>query len=140
AAGRPAPPMRVSMQLAIPPGRGLGSSATAVVGGLLAANAYLGTPFSTEQLLAHAVELERGKHADNVAPALLGGLVVNVVADRVISLRVPFPDELRVVLFIPDFVMDTVQGRALMPDKYSRADAVFSTSRVALFLAALAEK
>src|SRR5206468_2904690 len=108
-------------------------------GGLLAANALMGTPFGNHELLAQAVELEHGKHADNVAPALLGGLVVNVLADRVVSLKVPFPDDLRAVLFIPDFEMDTVQGRALMPAQYSKADVLFSTSRVALFLAALSE-
>jgi homoserine kinase len=139
--GEQAPPLHVQMRIAIPPGRGLGSSATAVVGGLVAANAFLGTPLTNDELLPHAVQLEPGRHPDNVAPALLGGLVVNVLAgDRVTSLRVPFPDDLKAVLFIPHFTMDTVQGRALMPAQYPTADVVFNSSRVALFLAALSKR
>jgi homoserine kinase len=140
-AGEKCPHVHIAMQIDIPPGRGLGSSATAVVGGLVAANAWLGGHFSSEQMLVEAVKLERGQHADNVAPALLGGLVVNVVREaEVVSLKVPFPSELRAVLFVPDFEMDTVRGRALMPEAYSREDAVFNASRVALFLSALEQR
>ncbi len=139
AVGRPAPALRVRMRQCVPAGRGLGSSATAVVGGLLAANAYLGVPFAERALLAHAVELEHGRHPDNVAPALLGGLVVNVMDGAgVLATPVPWPAELRAVLFMPEFDMDTVQGRALMPSSYSRADVVFNCSRAALFVAAIA--
>lgn len=140
AAGQTPPPLRVRMGLQVPPGSGLGSSATAVIGGLVAANTLLGTPLGEQELLAHAIDLEHGRHADNVAPALLGGLVVTVVeGERLTSLRVPFPNDLRAVLFIPNFRMDTVEGRALMPERYSRADVVFNTGRVALFIAALTQ-
>jgi homoserine kinase len=135
---RPVPPLDVTMQLQIPPGSGLGSSATAVVGGLLAANAWLGEPLDRAALLPLAVGLEHGSHPDNVAPALLGGLVVNTVAGEAVhSVRVPFPETIKAVIYLPDFMMDTVQGRALMPAAYPKADVVFSTSRVALLLAAL---
>ncbi len=136
--GQPVPPLDVTMQLRIPPGSGLGSSATAVVGGLLAANAWLGEPLDHDALLPLAVALEHGGHPDNVAPALLGGLVVNTVAGAAVhSVRLPFPDVIKAVIYLPDFQMDTVQGRALLPATYSKADVVFSTSRVALLLAAL---
>jgi homoserine kinase len=136
----PVPSLHIKMELDIPPGSGLGSSATAVVGGLAAANALLGNRFSKEELLPFAVQLEHGGHADNVAPALLGGLVVNTyepVTDRYISLPVPFPEDLRAVLLIPQFEMDTVKGRALMPAEYTKSDVVFTTSRIALFMSAL---
>ncbi|HYO50002.1 MAG TPA: homoserine kinase [Chloroflexia bacterium] len=137
-AGQQAPPLQIHMQLNVPPGKGLGSSATAVVGGLVAANAYLGMPFGPMELLAEAITLEHGSHADNVAPALLGGLVANVIDDgKVISIRLPIPNELQAALFIPDFEMDTIQGRALMPRQYPTADVIFNTGRVALFLSAL---
>jgi homoserine kinase len=137
-AGRKAPPLHVKIDAQIPSGKGLGSSATAVVGGLVAANDLLGNLYNQAELLKEAVRLEHGGHADNVAPALMGGLVANVLeGDQVISLRVPFPEEIKAVLFMPDFPMDTVQGRALMPTLFPRADVVFNTSRVALFLAAL---
>jgi homoserine kinase len=136
--GQPVPPLDVTMHLRIPPGSGLGSSATAVVGGLLAANAWLGEPLTRAALLPLAVALEHGGHPDNVAPALLGGLVVNTVAGATVhSVRVPFPDTIKAVVYLPNFTMDTVQGRALMPAAYPKADVVFSTSRVALLLAAL---
>jgi homoserine kinase len=138
-AGEPPPPVRVEMDLRVPPGKGLGSSATAVVGGLAAANVLLGGRFSQDELLREAVQLERGSHADNVAPAILGGLVVNV-ADGVdlISLPVNLPPTLQAAVFTPDFEMDTVRGRKLMPRKYTREDAVFNTSRTALLPVALA--
>jgi homoserine kinase len=137
-AGRAAPPVSVQMDLQVPPGAGLGSSATAVVGGLVAANAFLNEPFGRDRLIREAAGLEHGGHPDNVAPALIGGLVVNVPdGDRVVSMSVPFPEEMRAVLFIPDFPMDTVQGRSLMPAAFPEADVVFNTSRVALFMAAL---
>src|SRR6266699_6532849 len=72
------PAVKIRMTISIPPGCGLGSSATAVVGGLVAANELLrikGLGVPKEELLAPAVESEAGNHPDNVAPALLGGLV-----------------------------------------------------------------
>jgi homoserine kinase len=138
-AGAP-PPVHVNMALDIPAGSGLGSSATAVVGGLVAANTLLGGRFGSEALIRYAVQLEHGNHADNVAPALLGGLVINVYAPSdgaCVSLPIAFPDDLAAVLLIPDFSMDTVQGRALMPSVYAREDVVYTTGRVALLVAAL---
>ncbi|HMA38398.1 MAG TPA: homoserine kinase [Chloroflexia bacterium] len=137
-AGQPVPGLAIHMTIAIPPGRGLGSSATAVVGGLQAANTLLGLDLAPEALLPAAVALEHGNHPDNVAPALLGGLVVNTFADATLhTVRLPFPAAIRAVVYIPDFEMDTIQGRALMPAHYAKADVIFNTSRVALFLAAL---
>lgn len=139
--GKRAPSVKVEIELRVPPGKGLGSSATAVVGGLVAANALLDGAFGETDLLKEAVKLEHGGHADNVAPALIGGLVVNVMyGAQVLSTRVPFPPELKAVIFTPDFDMDTVQGRALMPAQYTRADVVFNTGRVALFVAAISAK
>ena len=138
--GEVTPPISVQMALNIPPGKGLGSSATAVIGGLVAANEFLGRGFGQSELLTEAIKLEHGRHADNVAPALLGGLVVNVLeGGKVISLKLPFPPELQAVVFIPDFAMDTVQGRDLMPGSYSTQDAVYNSSRVALFVSAISQ-
>lgn len=139
-AGEVAPPLSVRMALNIPPGKGLGSSATAVIGGLAAANEFLGRRFEQAKLLSQAIKLEHGGHADNVAPALLGGLVVNVIeAGNVISVKLPFPTDLKAVVFTPDFPMDTVRGRSLMPGKYSVEDTVYNSSRVALFLSAISQ-
>ncbi len=140
----PVPVTRIRMSLGVPPGRGLGSSASAVVGGVLAAEALAGHPRPAEQrlaLLPAAVALEHGCHADNVAAALLGGLVVtskDQQSDSWRAIRALLPAGLRAVLFVPTFTMDTVAGRKLLPAQYSRKDAVENAGRVALLLAALA--
>jgi homoserine kinase len=135
------PAVKIRMSIAIPPGCGLGSSATAVVGGLVAANELLrikGLGVPKESLLAPAVESEAGNHPDNVAPALLGGLVATTTVDGEIrAVKTRFPDTLRAIIFTPSFPMDTVTGRKLLPAEYSRDDVTFNTGRVALFLAAL---
>lgn len=135
------PEVKIQMNIQIPPRRGLGSSATAVVGGLLAANAFLDYTFSKEQLLSFAVELEAGNNPDNVAAALFGGLVIlakNI--NNYSTVTLPFPKHIKAIFFIPDFAMDTIRGRNLLPDHYSREEVIFNISRVALFLAALQSK
>lgn len=138
------PAVHVRARLGMPPGRGLGSSATAVVGGMLAAEAVAGhIPLGEQRarLLDAAVELEHGRHADNVATALLGGLVVTTwdgAQGTWHAVRVPVPTELRVALFVPNFAMDTVAGRCLLPKQYAKADAVNTIGRAALLVAALA--
>ncbi|HLZ81244.1 MAG TPA: homoserine kinase [Ktedonobacteraceae bacterium] len=135
------PAVRIRLTTNIPPGCGLGSSATAVVGGLVAANELLrlhDKSVSNDVLLALAVEAEAGKHPDNVAPALLGGLVATTnVGGKIHAIKTPFPDAIRAVIFTPSFPMDTVAGRKLLPASYSKADVTFNTGRVALLLTAL---
>lgn len=139
----PLPSVRIRMSIAIPPGCGLGSSATAVVGGLAAANEWirtqsLGQVLPKEELLGPAVEAEAGNHPDNVAPALLGGLVATThLAGKIHAIKTPFPDALKAVIFTPSFPMDTIAGRKLLPASYSKADVTFNTGRVALLLTAL---
>ncbi len=135
------PAVRIRMTTNIPPGCGLGSSATAVVGGLVTANEFLrlrGVALPKEELLEPAVEAEAGNHPDNVAPALLGGLVATTNTDgKIRAIKTPFPNALKAVIFTPSFPMDTVAGRKLLPASYSKADATFNTGRVALLLTAL---
>ena len=135
------PAVRNRKSINIPPGCGLGSSATAVVGGLVAANEFLrwqGRALPKEELLEPAVEAEAGNHPDNVAPALLGGLVATTnVEGKIRAVKTPFPNTLKAVIFTPSFPMDTVAGRKLLPASYSKADATFNTGRVALLLTAL---
>lgn len=133
------PPVSARIHVNLPPSRGLGSSATAVVGGLLAANALLGNPLSSDELLDLAVTCEPGHHPDNVAAALYGGMVVTGVRgadNRLVTLAHPVPPGLRAVLFIPDQPMSTVRGRALLPSAYTLADVTFNLGRVALLLTA----
>lgn len=137
----PLPSVRIFMTINVPPGCGLGSSATAVVGGLVAANEWIrpqNLSLPTEDLLELAVEAEAGNHPDNVAPALLGGLVATTNLDgKIHAIKTPFPDALKAVVFTPSFPMDTVAGRKLLPASYPKADVTFNTGRVALLLTAL---
>lgn len=120
----------------IPLGRGLGSSAAATVAGLVAGNALCGGHLSQEQLLMLATELEG--HPDNVAPALLGGLVIVVWHEgRLLHCKIPVPLDLRAALFVPDLVMATEDARRVLPTEIPRDDAVHNLGRVALLVASL---
>ena len=128
--------LRVRQRNRVPPGRGLGSSATAWLGGMLGANGLLGAPLSTEQVMELAVR-EEG-HPDNLAAALRGGFTVicwDAEARAVVSL--PVPASVRFALLIPDREASTAEARAALPESYSRADAVFNVGRTALLVAAL---
>ncbi len=121
----------------IPIARGLGASAVARVGGLMAANALGGNRLDRDGLLSLASELEG--HADNAAPAIFGGLQVSVVeGGRVLHTGVALPGGLSAVLFVPQLRMPTKESRRLLPASLSRADAVHNISRAALLVAAMA--
>ncbi len=135
--GLPVPAVSLRCLNHIPLQRGLGSSAAAIVGGLVAANLLAGQPCSQEELLALATEMEG--HPDNVAPALLGGCqIVARDGPRLVTAPVPLPPDLGVVLFIPEKMVATKEARAILPDTVSREDAVYNMSRVALLVNALA--
>ena len=135
-AGVPVPDLVISCQNTIPLGRGLGSSAAAVVAGLVSANSLCGDAISQERLLELAAEMEG--HPDNVAPALLGGCQIVVQnGTRLITAPVALPPRLRCVLYIPEQSMPTAQTRAVLGRQLSREDAVFNMGRVALLVHAL---
>ncbi|WP_407569356.1 homoserine kinase [Deinococcus altitudinis] len=135
--GRELPPVRVEIETEVPLARGLGSSAAALVAGLVAANVLLGEPLGQDELLDMAAR-EEG-HADNVAPALLGGIAVATL-DKVGThfVRLSPPEHLGVTVLIPDFELSTSKARAVLPTEYSRADTVHALSHAALLAAALA--
>lgn len=122
----------------IPLARGLGSSAAAIVGGAAAANALLGGPLDVQGLIDLAAGLEG--HPDNVAPAVLGGLVacVTTEAGKIRWTRL-IPRRLRVVIAIPEFAVSTAEARRLLPETVPFRDAVFNVTRTALLVASLAE-
>ena len=133
--GQPLAGMAITLENQIPVGAGLGSSAAAVLGGLLGANALLKEPLARPQLLALAGHMEG--HPDNVAPAAYGGLVlVNHENGQMLVEPLTTPP-LKVVVVLPDFSLPTVQARAALPQRVPLADAVFNASRVALLIRAL---
>jgi homoserine kinase len=113
----------------------LGSSAAAIVGGAVAANALLGRPLDQQALLDLATEMEG--HPDNVAPALLGGLVVCTRTPAGVRwMRLAAPP-LQVVLAVPDYPVSTEEARRRLPARVPFPDAVFNVTRAALLVAAL---
>ena len=127
---------RIQMRNRVPLARGLGSSAAATVGGLLAGAALAGESLGVEQALALATELEG--HPDNAAAALLGGFTVAAHGDPPTAIRFDIPRDLRTVLFIPDLRLATREMRDALPEYVPLVDAVANLQRVALGVAALA--
>lgn len=128
--------IEVSVEADIPLGRGLGASAACRGAGLVAANALLGSPLSEHRVLELGSDLEG--HADNMAPALFGGCqVVAMTGAEVSRISLPVADGLRFVGFTPSFNMSTKKGRALLPNRLTRKDAVHNSCRSALLVAAL---
>jgi len=130
-AGRDFPPVRVLCRNRIPLARGMGSSAAVLVSAAIAANRLFGEPLSRHQIL-HLVAKEEG-HSDNVAPALLGGLVVSGVSgEEPVAHRILPKRDLKVVLLIPDFHLETSKARGVMPDRVPVIDAVANLQNTAL--------
>ena len=127
--------LRLTQRNAIPLGRGLGSSAAAIVGGAAAANALLGSPLDRQALLDLAAEMEG--HPDNVAPALVGGLVVCTRTAAGVRWMRLAPPSLRVVIAVPDYAVSTEEARRRLPARVPFPDAVFNVTRTALLVAAL---
>lgn len=121
----------------IPVASGLGSSSTAIVAGLVAANTLIEGGLSRDALLQMAVAMEG--HPDNVAPALLGGLVLGVLPDEeqgppeLLVCRME-PPQLSVVIVLPDFHFPTADARAALPATRPVSDAIFNASRVGLLV------
>lgn len=128
----------------VPQGRGMGSSAAAIVGGvalgaLLAKGDVGATAADLAELVALATEIEG--HPDNVAAAALGGLTVAWLSDggRGRATSLPVLPGITPVLFIPGFTSLTSQARAALPDVVPHADAAFNAGRSALLVAALTQ-
>lgn len=128
---------RVTMHNRIPLSRGLGSSASATVAGLLAADALVGGGLSSDALLSLACRAEG--HADNAAAALLGGfVVVSHAGGDAQAVRFEPPPALRAVLFIPDRPLSTSAMRAALPASVPFEDAVHNVGASSLAVAAFA--
>ncbi|GGJ05103.1 homoserine kinase [Alicyclobacillus cellulosilyticus] len=131
---------RVVLHNRIPVGSGLGSSASAIVGGLLLANGLLEVyepekALRRDELLAIAVAMEG--HPDNVTPALLGGLCLTLPGEAPHTLKLPVPPSLRFVVAVPSFRLYTEDSRRVVPAMVAREDAVFNVAQAARLTYAL---
>jgi homoserine kinase len=129
-AGKELPAIIVRCTNHIPPGSGLGSSAAATLTGLLAANALTQANLSGDEILKIATDIEG--HPDNVAPALMGGLVVSTMNDQTIIARKLPIAPLHVTVVVPDFHFPTREARNSLPRKVKIKDAVHNISRAVL--------
>jgi homoserine kinase len=136
--GKELPPADLEIVNEIPLGKGLGSSAAAITAGVVIASCLLGLDWQPARILEEAARLEG--HPDNVAACVHGSVVAGAVESDggIRTIRLNMPPNFRVAVVVPDFTLPTKEARAVLPDVYSRADAIFNIQRAAMLMAALA--
>lgn len=128
--------LRIKLINNIPIARGLGSSAAAIVGGLMGANFLSGGKLGEKELINLACSIEG--HPDNVTPALLGGIVVSSMVDGDVKyFKIKPPQNLKCVVAVPDFHLSTELARNVLPQQVSLTDAIYNISRTSLIVAGL---
>ena len=132
------PPIELEIQNDIPLSRGMGSSAAALTAGVVIADQLLGLGWKPLRVLDEAARLEG--HPDNVAACILGSIVASAIDSGGVAraVRLDLPQRFGVAIVVPDFELPTSHSRSVVPDCYSKADAVFNVQRTALLVAALA--
>ncbi|MBR6722180.1 homoserine kinase [bacterium] len=132
--------LKITIHSSIPVTRGLGSSSSVIVGALLAANELLGRPADEAALLSIATEIEG--HPDNVAPAILGGLIIAAQEDdgSVTYRKLEWPEEWALTVCIPDFELATEIARSVLPKEVPMKDAIFNAQKLAMLLHAVNTK
>lgn len=130
------PGIRLIQKDEIPMTRGLGSSAACIVSGLLAANCLSGKNYSIDTIAQKAARLEG--HPDNSNPALMGNMIISAMYDKGMKcVKLDVPRNLIFAVMIPDFALSTSESRSVLPDKYTRSQAVFNSSRTGLLVASM---
>lgn len=128
--------LHITMYSEIPLTRGLGSSASAIVGGMVAANALLGNPLSDDALFQLATRREQ--HPDNVGASLFGGLVVaQWNGERAEHVQVNLDERLEVLVIVPEFHLATNKAREVLPEWIKHQDGVYNVGHSSLLVAAL---
>lgn len=136
AVGCPIPGIRIVQKSKIPMTRGLGSSSACIIGGMVGANILSGKKLSYNEILDLAVKMEG--HPDNVTPALFGGFTISAMEDGKTSFKsIKLKNNLKFAAVIPDYFVATKKSRGVVPEMFSKEDAVFNISRAALLAAAL---
>ncbi|MEA2087560.1 MAG: homoserine kinase [Candidatus Caldatribacteriota bacterium] len=129
--------LKIRVSNKIPITRGLGSSASAIIGGIVGAARLYNVDLTNQEMLELALSLEG--HMDNIAPALIGGLTLAYKTGReeIKWTKIKTPLDLRVVVAIPEFTLNTKEMRKVLPQKVALPEAVFNLSRSALLVNAL---
>jgi homoserine kinase len=134
---------RLNVNSQIPLARGLGSSSSAIVAGISVYEALSGERLSEEEFFGYGLRFE--DHGDNLAPSFLGGLVTACVVARgesrsLVTVRREWPNEVKIVLAVPEFEMNTAEMRKVLPAEVPMKDAVFNVQRASLLQAAISER
>ena len=133
------PSVKIHFDAQIPTTGGFGSSSTAIVAGLMAANQILGNPYDQNKLLKIGTQLDG--HPDNITPAIAGGLVVCIYANSNHHyVKLDWDQNLFFVAITPDFKVPTANARSILPTQVDFPDAVFNIGYSSLLVAALAAK
>ena len=131
-------PLKVKMINHIPTARGLGSSATAIVSALKFWELFQSKELSVEEKLKVAFEFE--PHPDNLLPALLGGFLICAVDEGVYYQRLDFPEDIKIVVCIPDFELSTKKAREVLRKEISLKDAIYNLQRASLLIGSLCKR
>ena len=127
----------VKIKKGIPPGSGIGSSAASAAAAVVGANELLGKPLELNDLLVHGMAGEAvasgGFHADNVAPALFGGIILIRSYEPLDILNLPVPKSLFSTAILPDFVVNTRDARRMLPKRVPLNSAVEQAGNLAGF-------
>ncbi|OLD18660.1 MAG: homoserine kinase [Acidobacteria bacterium 13_1_40CM_3_56_11] len=134
---RPLPPFRITIDNEIPLARGMGSSAAAIIAGITCYELGTKERLSEREIFHYAHEFE--PHPDNLSAALRGGLITATESANgdVLIAKMQVADGVKPIVVIPAFELSTEKARAVLPQTYSRRDAVFNIQRSALTIAAL---
>ncbi|MGM8215942.1 homoserine kinase [Bacillaceae bacterium W0354] len=132
------PNLSVTVRTEIPLARGLGSSATAYIAGLITGNEWLNRPLSDDELFWLAVKQEG--HPDNAGPTIFGGCVLSTIdwdEEKAIYQKLTFPDQWRWIAAIPAYKLSTAEARGILPETYHKKDVVYNLSRYGMLINAI---
>ena len=128
--------VKIDAKIDIPISRGLGSSASCVLAGVIGANEIGGSPLDEDDILRIATNIEG--HPDNITPALFGGLAVSIMdEEKVIFNRIRVHKGIKFLALVPDFLLSTEESRSVLPKDTSFKDSLNNVSRVSLLISAL---
>ncbi len=132
--------LKITIKTQIPISRGLGSSSSVIVGGLIAANELLGRPADEKVLMSIATEIEG--HPDNITPAFVGGITMSSWEDdgSVVYRKLPWNDDWKLMVCIPDYELNTEISRSVLPKEVPMSSAIHNLKRSAMFVDALYSK
>ena len=119
----------------IPTSRGLGSSASCIVTGILIANDILGNPLSKDEIFQIASDIEG--HPDNVAPLIYGGFTCSFKEDEYKKIPLTINSKYKFMVCIPSFELSTAKAREVLPKNVNMSDAVFNVSHAIAMIKAL---